>query len=267
MNLNLENGWQVLPIDGDTGTAYMGINKDERVFLKRNSSPFLAALSIEHIVPRLIWTRTMVSGDTLTAQEWMNGRCLAKDEMCSEDVTSLLYRVHHSELLKKMLLQIGGQIVTPYELLNRYFRGLDSDLRRHPLLKSVANQLRACQPKLERSNYEVCHGDLNHKNWLMSDSEKLYLVDWESAIIADPAMDISMLMCQYVPRNSWYQWLNQYAKGNLTEDLCERVEWYAKLYLLLNIKNSRMRGHFHEMNQDIVKLNEFSNKKLSNGKG
>ena len=51
MNLNLENGWQVLPIDGDTGTAYMGINKDERVFLKRNSSPFLAALSIEHIVP------------------------------------------------------------------------------------------------------------------------------------------------------------------------------------------------------------------------
>ena len=34
MNLNLENGWQVLPIDGDTGTAYMGINKDERVFLK-----------------------------------------------------------------------------------------------------------------------------------------------------------------------------------------------------------------------------------------
>ena len=153
MNLNLENGWQVLPIDGDTGTAYMGINKDERVFLKRNSSPFLAALSIEHIVPRLIWTRTMVSGDTLTAQEWMNGRCLAKDEMCSEDVTSLLYRVHHSELLKKMLLQIGGRIVTPYELLNRYFRGLDSDLRRHPLLKSVANQLRACQPKLERSNY------------------------------------------------------------------------------------------------------------------
>ena len=102
MNLNLENGWQVLPIDGDTGTAYMGINKDERVFLKRNSSPFLAALSIEHIVPRLIWTRTMVSGDTLTAQEWMNGRCLSKDEMCSEDVTSLLYRVHHSELLKKM---------------------------------------------------------------------------------------------------------------------------------------------------------------------
>ena len=30
MNLNLENGWQVLPIDGDTGTAYMGINKHDR---------------------------------------------------------------------------------------------------------------------------------------------------------------------------------------------------------------------------------------------
>lgn len=35
---------------------------------------------------------------------------------------------------------------------------------------------------------------LNHKNWLLSDKEKLYLVDWESARIADPASDLSMLM-------------------------------------------------------------------------
>lgn len=76
MNLNLENGWQILPIGGDTDTAYMGIKSDQKVFLKRNTSPFLAALSLEEIAPRLIWTKRISTGDTLTAQEWLNGRSL-----------------------------------------------------------------------------------------------------------------------------------------------------------------------------------------------
>lgn len=71
MNLNLENGWQILPIGGDTDTAYMGIKSDQKVFLKRNTSPFLAALSLEEIAPRLIWTKRISTGDTLTAQEWL----------------------------------------------------------------------------------------------------------------------------------------------------------------------------------------------------
>ena len=207
MDFDLENGWRILPIDGDTGTAYMGIRQQEKLFLKRNTSPFLAALSIEGITPRLVWTKRMTTGDTLTAQEWLNGRCLHKAEMDSEAVSALLYRLHHSALLKRMLKQVGGQVVTPEELLQRYFRGLPQDLRHHPLLKTVANRLRAKQPQVKRSNYEVCHGDLNHKNWLLSDQGNLFLVDWESAVIADPAYDLSMLMCQYVPRKNWQQCL------------------------------------------------------------
>ena len=259
MDFDLENGWRVLPIDGDTGTAYMGIKQQEKLFLKRNTSPFLAALSIEGITPRLVWTKRMTSGDTLTAQEWLNGRCLRKDEMASQKVASLLYRLHHSALLKRMLKQVGGRTVTPEELLQGYFRGLPQDLRHHPLLKSVANQLRATKPQFKRSNYEVCHGDLNHKNWLLSDQGSLFLVDWESAIIADPAYDLSMLMCQYVPRSNWQQWLElYYANGSEqpAADFTDRISWYILSQLLLQIKDKHKRGRFHEMNQDIIKLDE-----------
>lgn len=89
MDFNLEHGWEILPIDGDTGTAYMAVNNDERIFIKRNTSPFLAALSLEEIVPRLIWSKRTVSGDTLTAQEWLNGRSLKREEMCSLQVSEL----------------------------------------------------------------------------------------------------------------------------------------------------------------------------------
>lgn len=263
MDFDLENGWRILPIDGDTGTAYMGIRQQEKLFLKRNTSPFLAALSIEGITPRLVWTKRMTTGDTLTAQEWLNGRCLHKAEMDSKAVSALLYRLHHSALLKRMLKQVGGQVVTPEELLQRYFRGLPQDLRHHPLLKTVANRLRAKQPQVKRSNYEVCHGDLNHKNWLLSDQGNLFLVDWESAVIADPAYDLSMLMCQYVPRNNWQQWLQTYqANGQEqpSDDLMLRINWYSFCYLLLQIKDKHQRGHFHEMNQDIIKLDEVVKK-------
>ena len=263
MDFDLENGWRILPIDGDTGTAYMGIRQQEKLFLKRNTSHFLAALSIEGITPRLVWTKRMTTGDTLTAQEWLNGRCLHKAEMDSEAVSALLYRLHHSALLKRMLKQVGGQVVTPEELLQRYFRGLPQDLRHHPLLKTVANRLRAKQPQVKRSNYEVCHGDLNHKNWLLSDQGNLFLVDWESAVIADPAYDLSMLMCQYVPRNNWQQWLQTYQANGQEQpsgDLMLRINWYSFCYLLLQIKAKHQRGHFHEMNQDIIKLDEVVKK-------
>lgn len=260
MDFNLEHGWEILPIGGDTGTAYMAVNNDERIFIKRNTSPFLAALSLEEIVPRLIWSKRTISGDTLTAQEWLNGRSLKREEMCSLQVSELLARMHGSKLLKKMLLRVGGKTYTPVDLLAQYFNGLSSELRQHPLLAEATSRLKENQPQLERSNYEVCHGDLNHKNWLLSETGQLYLVDWEAVKLADPALDLSMLMCQYVPRKDWKQWLTRYARKEPSPDMMKRIYWYAIMNLLLVIKHNYQRGHFHEMNQDIIKLNQVIKK-------
>ena len=57
MEFQFDQEWTLHPIEGDTGQAFMGIHKQEKIFLKRNSSPFLAALSMEGITPRLIWTK------------------------------------------------------------------------------------------------------------------------------------------------------------------------------------------------------------------
>ena len=180
--------------------------------------------------------------------------------MCSLQVSELLARMHGSKLLKKMLLRVGGKTYTPADLLAQYFNGLSSELRQHSLLAEATSRLKANQPQLERSNYEVCHGDLNHKNWLLSETGQLYLVDWEAVKLADPALDLSMLMCQYVPRKDWKQWLTRYAKKEPSPDMMKRIYWYAVMNLLLVIKHNYQRGHFHEMNQDIIKLNQVIKK-------
>lgn len=254
MESNQKSGWRILPVNGDTGMAYMGVSSNKRLFLKRNASPFLAALSVEEITPRLVWTKRMTTGETLTAQEWLNGRNLKRNEMNGKQVTDLLWRVHHSNLLKRMWKQVGGITVTPADLVDKCYLMLSDDLRNHPLVFKVLKVLKDNQPQLGRSNYEICHGDLNHKNWLLSDDNHLYLVDWDSAKLADPALDLSMLMCQYIPHQEWMKWLTQYFGKEPSYDVQQRVDWYSMIYLIRKIEDHHRLGRFHEMNQAIMKL-------------
>ena len=110
--------------------------------------------------------------------------------------------------------------------------------------------------QLQTPSLEVCHGDLSHKNWLLSDINRLYLVDWDSAMLADPAVDFGMILFQYVPRQEWQAWLENYGL-EVTADLMRRVYWFGSLNLLQSVKHHYQRGRFTEMNHDILRLKEL----------
>lgn len=256
MDLEYNSGWKLHPIGGDTGQAYMGTKAEEKLFLKRNSSPFLAALSVEGITPRLIWTKRIGNGDVLTAQEWLNGRTLKKDEMSSLDVAHLLSRIHNSENLRRMLTRVGGQEVKPTDLLSDYQTDLPLDLKNHSLLTDVFHHLVETIPATDSSCLRVCHGDVYRKNWLLSDENRLYLVDWDSAMLCDPARDLGVLLCQYIEKEDWKSWLSHYGI-ELTEELTEKMMWYAAMNYLIQIKQHHKKARFHKMNQDIIRLQEL----------
>lgn len=109
MDFDLDPGWSLSPVGGTTGGAFLGVHAHEKFFLKRNASPFLAALSVEEITPKLIWTKRMTTGDVLTAQEWLNGQTLTRAQMNTPMVAKLLARVHHSQLLHRMLKKLARQ--------------------------------------------------------------------------------------------------------------------------------------------------------------
>ena len=253
MNFEIDSGWKLHPVGGDTGQAYMGTRAEEKLFLKRNSSPFLAALSVEGITPRLVWTKRIGNGDVLTAQEWLNGRTLESAEMISAEVAQLLSRIHTSEPLRSMLSRVGGKEITPQILLQNYESELPDDLKNHPLLNSIFKKLKIEADTMKSVTSKVCHGDIYQKNWLLSDQNRLYLVDWDSAMLADPAMDLSMLLFQYVQREDWNDWLEHYGVV-ATDELMERIIWYASMNYLIQTKRHHHESRFYEMNKDILKL-------------
>src|SRR5690625_3562469 len=103
----LSKEWKITPAGGLTGDAYFATKGDYRLFIKRNSSPFLAVLSIENIVPKLVWTKRMENGDVITAQEWLDGRKLRPEEMQNRQVLEILHKIHHSSELLLMLMRLG----------------------------------------------------------------------------------------------------------------------------------------------------------------
>ncbi|PAV30109.1 phosphotransferase [Virgibacillus profundi] len=226
----LGTGWEVMPAGGLTGDAYIATKNNERLFLKRNSSPFLAVLSAVGIVPKLIWTKRMENGDVITAQEWLDARELKPLEMQHHQVAELLRKIHHSSELLHMLMRMGKKPVTSDESFINMSERLDSTdlITKYDDVRIAMRYLEQLLPITGEQKLVVCHGDLNHNNLLLTNKGSLYLVDWENAIIADPVTDYGMVLKWYIPKENWNDWLRNYGIAK-DEHLIKRMYWYLLL--------------------------------------
>jgi len=259
MGFEQETEWKLHPLNGETGQAYMGIKNQEKLFVKRNTSPFLAALSLEGISPRLVWTKRVENGDVLTAQEWCNGRNLNRMEMHGHRVAQILKKVHSSSILKKMLEKVGGKSTTPRDFLRQFHSDLSDEIKSHPTLVKALIYLEDNKDWIHSNvEYTVCHGESSHKNWLLSEEDELYLVDWDSVVLADPAFDIGQLLSRYISKNEWENWLNQY-DSEYTSNFKKRIEWYSIMSLILDVKSEYNKSRFHHMNDALLKINQWIN--------
>jgi thiamine kinase-like enzyme len=255
----LGKGWNLTPAGGLTGDAYIAQKNKQRLFLKRNSSPFLAVLSAEGIVPKLIWTKRMENGDVITAQEWLDGRDLAPEDMKKEQVAELLHKIHHSPELLHMLMRLGKKPVTSddsIEAIIARLRSLDL-MHEYKEVSLAVDYLTELLPVTRDQKLVVCHCDLNHNNLLMSHTGELFLVDWDNATIADPATDVGSLLKWYIPQNEWETWLAKYGMDN-DPYLYERMYWYLLLDALDYMSWHRTRGEDSKVQERLASLRELN---------
>ncbi|WP_251870068.1 phosphotransferase family protein [Enterococcus italicus] len=253
MDMRFDNDWYLQPIKGDTGKAYIGKKADDKVFIKRNTTPMLAALAKEGITPKLIWTKRTGNGDTLSAQEWLEGRILTSEEIGKRnDVIDVLYHLHHSKSLQEILAKVGGKTVTPQKLLTGYFTDLPTELGNNEFLMLVHQYMEKNLPTFKANEKTVVHGDVNYRNWLVCQNY-LYLVDWDSIMFADAAYDIGTVLGHYLPVSSWSQWLMSYGVQP-DVGMLEKTYWYALLSVLQEAKKQYRRGAIKEANEEILQL-------------
>ncbi|WP_079510106.1 phosphotransferase family protein [Mesobacillus jeotgali] len=242
--------WEIVPAGGATGAAYFAQHEEQRLFLKRNSSPFLAVLSAEGIVPKLVWTKRLENGDVITAQQWMNGSELKPGDMNNDRVAKLLKKIHASDPLLGMLTRLGKSPLKPEMFLHALKEDLDEELRSKPAVIQAMDFLSENVSHVDSSEKVVCHCDVNHNNWLLTEDNQLYLIDWDGAMIADPAIDLGLLLYSYIPLEEWEAWLDKYGIS-LTENLRQRMKWYALAQSLSSIQWHKNQNRIPEMEKWI----------------
>ncbi|MBG9984798.1 phosphotransferase family protein [Aerococcaceae bacterium DSM 111022] len=246
--------WEFHPLQGETGDAFMGVRDNERVFFKRNISPFTPTLSAKGIAPKLKWTQRTYSGDILTAQEWHEGHTLERGDMNSNRVIQLIKHVHESENLLETFQKIGGEVKRPVDFINAYFDDLPESLAEHKFFNQVIADLESeIDNDFYDIEYTVCHGDLNHHNFLLNDDDQLFLVDWEQCSISDPMSDITKLLVQYIRGKDWLSWLNRYGT-DVTAQEYKRIKWYSQMNALFIIKQYHRENQIHKVNDMILLL-------------
>ncbi|KAB2339003.1 phosphotransferase family protein [Cytobacillus depressus] len=238
--------WEIVPAGGETGRAFYAKHEEQRLFLKKNSSPFLAVLSAEGIVPKLVWTKRLENGDVVTAQQWMNGRELEQAEMNNERVAKLLKKIHSSKPLLGMLKRLGKSALYPNMLLRMIEEQIDGELKQEQIVIDSVAFLKKELVNIQCDEKTVCHCDVNHNNWLLTENNQLFLIDWDGAMIADPAIDLGMLLYWYIPKVEWASWVERYGRS-LTDDLLLRMKWYVIAQTLTAIQWHKNKHRTQEM--------------------
>ncbi len=115
----------------------------------------------------------------------------------------------------------------------------------------VTEYLKANIPAFDEQKAAVVHGDVNYRNWLVCQNY-LYLVDWDSVMFADPAIDIGTILGHYVPLSSWSHWLVRYGIHSSSEVIKNLlvciVEYAARGQKILS------GGDYKAMNAEILQL-------------
>ncbi|MGG3800058.1 phosphotransferase [Metabacillus fastidiosus] len=243
----LGSEWGISPAGGATGEAYYAEYNGQKLFLKRNSSPFLAVLSAEGIVPKLVWTKRLENGDVITAQHWIDGSELKSKEMGGENVAELLHKIHHSKELLDMLKRLGKQPLTPSSILQDIKQAVEFHGLNQMEIKQAIEYLEMKLPSIQCEEYVVCHCDINHNNWLITETKQLYLIDWDGAMIADPAIDIGILLYWYIEESQWENWLCAYGLS-LDGEILNRMYWYVLAQGITSI----LWHHAKENEQELI---------------
>ncbi|MBM7838408.1 thiamine kinase-like enzyme [Alkalihalobacillus xiaoxiensis] len=258
VELFLGEGWDVLPAGGSTGEAYIARQGDYQLFIKRNSSPFLAVLSAEGIVPKLLWTKRLESGDVITAQRWIQGRELKAKEMKDTSTAKMLAHIHGSSELLDMFTRMGNEPLNPAIMVENMFMQVSLYAIDDTLITEGLSFLEKTMNRLENVQYVVCHGDMNHNNWMHDEQENLYLIDWDGATVADPALDLGLLLYSYIPEERWADWLSYYGVA-LTTSLRVRMHWYVVAYTISEMLWNQNRKKYEQVQEYRERLSYLLN--------
>lgn len=219
----------------------INIDKTSKNKLKRE---FMALRLIEklNIAPKPLHFQVKSDIGSFLLLEYFEGDTLNKTNyiLSSQLLTALakemamLHSISISSLKNKLPLEFQNFNYYLHEL-KEYKKQLRPLLKSPNLFKFMDEMFMHFEKHLNNHHfrYRLCmiHGDVQEQNIIL-DSEMIKLIDWESAMISDPATEISYIVTQFGKPFSLMEknkFTNEYLKLRKDISLKERVELYVPI--------------------------------------
>ena len=205
----LSNHWEFALPNGMGNETYFAHSNTHTYFVKLGVqiTRYQAMASIG-LTPQILASGYLEDGTSMVVQPYIAGRKPSRKDYHShlEQIATIINKTHHSPEVKRVLPEVPSNLysIVGLEALTRiqqrwkYYRAQVPEVAEFvdESLAYLAQQVQC----FIGAGLVASHNDICNANWLVSSEGQLYLLDFVSMTLDDPAVDIGATLWWYYPR-------------------------------------------------------------------
>lgn len=193
------------------------VQGNERTYFVKVGAPIERYLSMAEIglTPPILALGQLESGHSIMVQPFLIGRKPSQTDYRDqlEKVAALVRKLHHHPHVRRILPAATSDLHKDagIQALNHLRQKWEHYKRQVPTVAEfVDNSLKYINQQVSRFSSEGLvgsHNDICNANWLFSSNGRIYILDFESMSMDDPALDMGALLWWYYPPELRQQFL------------------------------------------------------------
>jgi len=207
-NVSNRNWKIILPRYGTGNETYFARDNGQSYFIKLGAETVrYQVMSNLGLSPPVIATGYLEEGISVLVQQQINGKKPSRKDFHRHlrQFAQSIRKVHHSEELKRFLPERASSLYKDVGLevlgeIERRWRKYESKV---PISAEYVNEkidyLKNRLRQFDGRGLVASHNDICNGNWLVSSDESIYLLDYESMSLDDPALDVGAILWWYYP--------------------------------------------------------------------
>jgi len=157
--------------------------------------------------PQIISEGLLEKGETILVQQYVAGRVPSRKDFQTnlEKFASIIRNMHKNDRLQQILPQkntfshrdTGLEALEQIEIRWRKIKSRVESSAKY--VDEKIDYLKKEVLKFSSSGLVASHNDICNANWLITNDNQIYLLDFESMSLDDPALDIGAILWWYYP--------------------------------------------------------------------
>jgi len=207
---NVSNqSWKIsLPPYGTGNETYFAQSNGQSLFIKLGAkTDRYQVMSNLGLSPKIIALGYLEDGTSILVQQRVNGKNPSRRDfhLHLKKFAESIKKTHHCDDLKRILPERSSYLYKDVGL--EILGEVEQRWKKHELEVSVfakyVNEkiayLKSQVDQFTGNGLVASHNDICNGNWLVSSDKQLYLLDYESMSLDDPALDIGAILWWYYP--------------------------------------------------------------------